>query len=70
MIISVINHTNGKIGDGELQGVIRAINRQKARKRLEIKRQAGMARRGIRYKWFEATMEEGSGKRRAVSRSV
>lgn len=28
MIISVINHTSGKIKDGELQRVIRAINRQ------------------------------------------
>ncbi len=28
MIISIINHTNGKISDVELQGVIRAINRQ------------------------------------------
>jgi hypothetical protein len=28
MIISVINHTNGKISDEELQGAIRAINRQ------------------------------------------
>jgi hypothetical protein len=28
MIISVINHTNGKLGDEELQHAIRAINRQ------------------------------------------
>jgi len=28
MIISIINHTNGKISDEELQGAIRAINRQ------------------------------------------
>ena len=28
MIISVINHTNGKISDAELQVVIRAVNRQ------------------------------------------
>jgi len=28
MIISVINHTNGKISDEELQGAIRSINRQ------------------------------------------
>lgn len=28
MIISVINHTNGKISDAELQFVLRAINRQ------------------------------------------
>ena len=28
MIISVINHTNGKVSDEELQFVIRAINRQ------------------------------------------
>lgn len=28
MIISIINHTSGKITDEELQGVIRAINRQ------------------------------------------
>ena len=28
MIISIINHTNSKISDEELQGAIRAINRQ------------------------------------------
>jgi hypothetical protein len=28
MIISIINHTNGKISDEELQGAIRSINRQ------------------------------------------
>ncbi len=28
MTISVINHTNGKISDEEVQGAIRAINRQ------------------------------------------
>lgn len=28
MIISVINHTNGKVSDAEMQNVIRAINRQ------------------------------------------
>lgn len=28
MIISVINHTNGKLSDEEVQGAIRAINRQ------------------------------------------
>ena len=28
MLISIINHTNGKISDEELQGTIRAINRQ------------------------------------------
>src|SRR6476661_4384105 len=28
MIISIINHTNGQILDDELQGVIRAVNRQ------------------------------------------
>jgi hypothetical protein len=28
MIISVINHTNGKISDEEVQGTLRAINRQ------------------------------------------
>ena len=28
MIISIINHTNGKVSDEELQGAIRAINRQ------------------------------------------
>src|SRR5712691_3442535 len=28
MIISIINHSNGKISDEEIQGVIRAINRQ------------------------------------------
>lgn len=28
MIISIINHTNGQISDEELQGTIRAINRQ------------------------------------------
>lgn len=27
MIISVINHTNGQLGDEEVQGAIRAINR-------------------------------------------
>lgn len=30
MIISIINHTNGKIADEDLQAVIRAINRQVA----------------------------------------
>ena len=28
MIISIINHTNGMVSDEELQGAIRAINRQ------------------------------------------
>ena len=28
MIISVINHTNGQLTDEEVQGAIRAINRQ------------------------------------------
>lgn len=28
MIISVINHTNGKLTDEQVQGAIRAINRQ------------------------------------------
>ena len=28
MIISIINHTNGKVKDEELQEAIRAINRQ------------------------------------------
>ncbi len=28
MIISVINHTNGKLTDGDVQTAVRAINRQ------------------------------------------
>jgi hypothetical protein len=28
MIISVINHTNGQLTDADVQGAIRAINRQ------------------------------------------
>jgi len=28
MIISVINHTNGQLSDEQVQGAIRAINRQ------------------------------------------
>src|SRR5262245_56658929 len=28
VIISVINHTNGKLKDGEVQAAVRAINRQ------------------------------------------
>lgn len=60
MIISIINHTKGKVTDEQLHVAIRAINRQisyefepywsmSAKLRLEGRRKAQGARRSMRY---------------------